>query len=358
MDRFSPEFIRKRQFGLERFLQRVIIHPRLSKHTSLKSFLTRPILGIDEAQSSPKIESPSGMAAVVEQISDVVVNVFSKSRTVDEKFIHMKKTIGIVEGHLEKITTLHGNLSISFKGVSDALMTSGQAFNQISLCVGQMERIVSAGSGLDFVEGRPLRSVLGDYGQLLEERSAVTARMGEEMDIKAHLLLGELGQYCRSAKQALKLRDQKQFEWQDIADHLESSKEEHSQLSGEPTAGNAGVADKLRANKSAMMSFLSERLEALRGVDPVTARAERIKKLEEKMKELEEVAVTSQDQSKEIDATILSEFTGFTSMLSREIKNELVPNLRDTWIPYHQQELELFSSFAKDTLNVGTEQSM
>ncbi|PJF17411.1 hypothetical protein PSACC_02771 [Paramicrosporidium saccamoebae] len=353
MDRFSPEFIRKRQVGLERFLQRVLIHPRLARHSCLKSFLTKPILGIDDVQASPKVDSPTtGVAAVIEQVSDVVVNAFTKTRVIDEKFVATKKTIGVAEGHLDKITGLHGNLSISFKGLSDALMASGQAFSQVSSSVGQIEKIVSAGLGREYsTDTIPLRTTLGDYGQLLEERSAVAARMGEELDVRAHLLLIELGQYCRSAKNALKLRDNKQFEWQDLADHLESSREELAHLSGEATSSTAGVGEKIRANKSAMVNFIAGRFDSMRGIDPITARADRIRKLEAKVKELEETSVSSQDQSKEVDAMIDSEFVGFTLMLSKEVRSGLVPSLRDTWTQYHQQDLELFSSFLRDTLD-------
>jgi sorting nexin-4 len=176
--------------------------------------------------------------------------------------------------------------------------------------------------------------------------------MGEELDVRAHLLLIELGQYCRSAKHALKLRDNKQFEWQDLTDHLESSKEELAHLSGEATSSTAGVGEKIRANKSAMVNFLAGRFDSMRGIDPITSRADRIKKLEARIKELDETSVSSQAQSKEVDAMIDSEFVGFTLMLSKEIKNGLVPNLRDTWTRYHQQDLELFSSFSRDTLDV------
>lgn len=118
MDRFSPDYIRKRQQGLERFLNRLLSHPRLAGDPELKSFLTVPIIGVDSVQPVPSLESPTGMAAVVEHLSDAVISVFSRPRPVEERFLVMRRVVGIAEGHFERIAALHGKLVASYRGTS------------------------------------------------------------------------------------------------------------------------------------------------------------------------------------------------------------------------------------------------
>lgn len=360
MDRFSPEFIRKRQQGLERFLHRILLHPRLSQHAALKSFLTQPVLGIEENMSIPKMESPTGMAAMMEQLSDVVVNVFSKTRPIDERFIIMKKTVSIIEGHMDKLTALHGQLSSAYMGLSESFMSSGNALSQVSSNFGQLERIVSAEVGDGRLENStPLRTIIGDYGQLLEERSANIATMGTGVDMKVYLPLSEFAQYCRGAKHALRLRDQRQSEWQDIEEHLNAAREECSELSGDTAKSSSSevtAGERLRASKSAVVSYLSERIDSFRGIDPITARTERMKKLENRIKELIEALEAGQEQSKTIDVTVEKEYHGFLVILAREFREQLIPGQCAAWINLHQQDLSLWSAFARDTLGISTEE--
>jgi len=44
LDRFSPEFIQKRQLSLERFLARLMLHDRLASHPMTLHFLTKDFL--------------------------------------------------------------------------------------------------------------------------------------------------------------------------------------------------------------------------------------------------------------------------------------------------------------------------
>lgn len=123
MDRFSPEFIKKRYIGLERFLKRLSLHPNFSNHPALKSFLTQPILGVDETlmknlekANFDESNSSSRVATVVEHVSDAVINAFTKRKPIEEKYLVMKKVASIEKVNFEKISTLHGKHVNAYKG--------------------------------------------------------------------------------------------------------------------------------------------------------------------------------------------------------------------------------------------------
>lgn len=383
MDRFSPDFIKKRQYGLERFLRRTLAHPHLSKHPALHAFLTQTILvGAEEEGAStpvPKMESPSGMAAVIEKLSDAVINALaSSSRSVDDRFVNMRSVADLLEAHLERVASLHGKLASAFSGMSEALLGSSQAMAQVSSGLSQLERLLVAEPGAKAAaaaaaaasappQHMPIRSIVGDFAQLEEERSATCAKMAEEMELRAHRLLVELTHYCRGAKQALRLRDQKQFEWQDLHDHLAATREELANLTGDPShraaspsAGDeppepqsmsASAGELIRAHKSAVVNFFTEKIDSFRGVDPITSRAERTRRLQERIAELEAALATSKTQSGSIDGRLEEEFAGFQAMIGREVHQLVLPYLSEAWESFHRDELALWDAFVSETLS-------
>lgn len=363
MDRFSPSFIKKRQQSLERFLKRTLLHPKLSNHPTLISFLTQPILGIDETEIEKglpsQMDSPSGMAAVVEKLSDAVINVFSANRQVDEKFLVMKKTAGLLEAHFDKLAGIYGKLVSSSRGLSEAMVASASILASTSTHFGRLERLIEQFGPHTSVDAEPsscipLRTLIGDYGQLMEERSTVSASLSDDTELKIHLLLCELAQYCRVVRYSLRLRDQKQFEWQDLLDHLQEYRQEHAQLLGEPSQAEGDssltASDRLRASKSAVVSFLAEKIDSLRGVDSITSRTERIKKLETRIAEIEVALCSSKELSSTVDSTIEREYHGFLSMVNRELIGSLFPEMAFTWNQFHHHELSIWNTFIQDSL--------
>jgi len=119
-DRFTPEFIRRRQLALERFLGWVARHPVLGGMDCFRHFLSQPALASEATASNaaPKEEgSPkAGVAAVIEQISEAVLNSFGKNRPIDERFVQMKRTNALMEGHYAKLALTHAKLTSAQKG--------------------------------------------------------------------------------------------------------------------------------------------------------------------------------------------------------------------------------------------------
>lgn len=267
------------------------------------------------------------------------------------------------------IFILHDSCLIFILGLSEALISSGTAMDRLSSLFGRLETIVDgfvSDSREQQQQKKPMRSILGDYSQLMQEEGTLVATMAEEMDIKVSLLASELSGYSHNAKKALKLRDSKQQEWQDLQDHLNSCREELRILSGQDntsTTSNtatsntgiteSGASDKIWSRKTVMVNYLAERLDSIRGIDPVTSRTERIRKLEQRITELEDTKKISQSFSTKVDSNISKEFQIFMAILDWEVKESYVSNMANIWINYYQSELGLLETFVKDSFAVG-----
>ena len=59
MDRFSPDFIVKRQFALQRYLQRLDAHPLVKESRVYGEFLTKEYLGQEQSEASSDTTLPS-----------------------------------------------------------------------------------------------------------------------------------------------------------------------------------------------------------------------------------------------------------------------------------------------------------
>lgn len=393
MDRFSPDFIRKRLIGLERFLNRLARHPRLQCNPNLKLFLTRPGLGVDHSAKTaaatkvPNIEGPSGVAAVVEQLADVVGNVFSRGRPVGERFLVMKKVVTVTEGHFERLSQHYSQLHNVNKTLSQEMLSSSSALEKLSSSFGQLERLVASNFNPNTdlpacviaAQYKPaLRTLFGDYGQLLEEQSTLLMNFSTQVELKMHIPMVELSNYCKSAKHTLRLRDKKHNEWLDLSDELRRIEEELQVMSGEGAASagegsteggganNYPIEDiqvesttstqpafeRIRKSSANVMNYFSEKIDSFRGVDPITSRSDRVKRLEQRLRDLQVTLTKNKEQSELMDTTLERDFSIFTDLLVEEMRSLFSPDVCKTWSEFHRQELDLWQNFMHDTLRV------
>lgn len=359
MDRFSPDFIKKRQLRLERFLQRILIHPQLSIHPALRAFLTQPVLGLssEEAENEQRgdgsqFDSPNKSSSMVGQIGESIAGVlFRKGRPVEERFQVMKNLAGMLESNFDRVAEDHAKLIGEFKGLADAVTSSATALSQLSSAFGHFERLVFAPDN-NFSDhssttiARPVRGLLADYGQVLEEEAVSAASIVEQLGAKVQLLLADYADYCQNARQALKLRDQRQFDVQEMTESLTTATDELAVLSG---TGDAEV-DRFTAGKTAVFNFLNEKVDQLRGLDPIAAKSERKRKFEQRIVDLEISLEKAKAASAKVDETIVREFSLFQQVLRYDFAKNLVPNMKEVWHDHLKRVEHCWDSFAQDTL--------
>lgn len=359
MDRFSPDFIRRRQVGLERFLRRLTRHPRLQKHPVLESFLTKPILGIDEDMSEEGGDlapgSSTSSTTTGSSLVDSLLSVFSggpgKGRTVEERFLVMRKLTGVLESNFDKVTEGQSRLVAGYRGLSDALLASASAFSQASTIFSQLDRVINSdttGSG-DLPTATtvtPVRTLLGDLGQAAEEESVCAVALADDLELRGQLLTSEYANYCRSARALLKYRDLRQYECQDLCDALAEARTELSTLTGGSSLadGSAASGGGSNSTKTAIVNFFTEKVDQMRGLDPVTARAERIRRLERRCEELELSVARTRARSEAADRALADgEYSTFLDLLGYDFVHVYQPGIQGAWRKYQSQLLQIWS---------------
>lgn len=124
-DRFSQEFIEKRRHSLLSYLERISRHPKLQQSLVLRKFLEAPDLAAEQEvfkakqrqssdgggaglgdKTSTSSTSTSGSSTMFENISDALLNAFTKVKKPDEKFSEYKEAVSKFEDSLIAIEKL------------------------------------------------------------------------------------------------------------------------------------------------------------------------------------------------------------------------------------------------------------
>jgi sorting nexin-4 len=97
--------------------------------------------------------------------------------------------------------------------------------------------------------------------------------------IRLHSLL----QYSHANRAVLRLRDQKQLDFEELSDYLSGVTAERDRLAA-VISGHAGSASGL-----GLGAYLKDKVDALRGLDDDQARVQKMKKLDGKIKEVQPI---------------------------------------------------------------------
>ncbi|KAJ2721646.1 intercellular trafficking and secretion [Coemansia sp. Benny D115] len=285
-DRFSEEFVSKRKHGLERFLKRVLLHPVLRTSHHLTVFLEAKDWS-SEYEIKPKSEN-----GVLDSLGDSLLSTFSKVRKRDERFVEMRDTIVRLEDNLTRTQKL-------YLRVTHRQMDLQQAYEEL-------------GTGLidlgDIETGMTMALV--EAGNALKMHHLALKQLAEQTE---DLFLGEVEEYisyCEGYLDLLKLRDQKQAEFEDLTEYLQQSVAERERLSNHQSA--VGV--------SAVTNFIKGKVRDLRGVDPATSRQQRIENLTARITELEAAVETSREESDLLSDLVTGEYEVFGLIKQHDFK--------------------------------------
>ncbi|KAG2237157.1 hypothetical protein INT48_004659 [Thamnidium elegans] len=266
-DRFSADFTEKRRISLERFIQRIARHPILGKAEFFIMFLESS--EFNDASSRALRE---GQETMMDTIGDSLLNAFSKIRKPDARFIEMKEHSDLMEQNLDML--------------QKTLLRTNKRYED--LCKDYQEFTASL-SGLSDMEPAfqsfliPLIAGLNEYTKHMNQ-----LRLEDE---KWQIEIQDYMAYYHTVKDVLKLRDQKQLDFEELSDYLVSITEDKIKF-GE----NSGVA-----------SYITDKLNEVRGADADKIKRERLNKMDERVKEIQEAI----DQSLHIS-------TGFSDQIRKE----------------------------------------
>ncbi|KAG1458874.1 hypothetical protein G6F56_006290 [Rhizopus delemar] len=248
-DRFSQDFIEKRRISLERFMQRITRHPILGKAELFILFLEST-----EFNNASERALREGQETMMDTIGDTLLNAFTKIRKQDPRFVEMK----------EKSERMEENLDILQRTLSRTHRRSEE------LCA-DYEELQSSVRGLLEVEKTVsmdrFASVLNQYTNQMKQMTISEGRW--QMEVYDYM------SYYRSIKGVLKLRDQKQLDFEELSEYYQSTLDEKERIVQNKKDG--GVAN-----------FISDKINEVRGTDAEKIKREKILRLDERLRELQE----------------------------------------------------------------------
>ncbi|KAJ9114436.1 intercellular trafficking and secretion [Naganishia adeliensis] len=292
-DRFSIDFIEHRRSDLQHFVDRLARHPTLQRSQIVNDFLqsTQWSVAMNKHLSTP---SPDGRPTLLDNISDSLVNAFTKVRKPDERFLEMREAIDKYEEAMNSIDRLVGKERSRTEDLAQDYVDLAASYQGL----GYLE------SGITEPLNRFAEKML-DYSTLLKELDAKTV---EPFLSHCHLLV----QYSQTHKSVIKLRDQKQLDFEELSAYLSAVVAERDRLAALNTGHTAAPVG--------ISTFLRDKVDQLRGTDDIHTRRERIRKMDIKIKELQDAVTGAHETSTEFSEEIIKEHNIFELSKQAEMK--------------------------------------
>ncbi|KAF8320548.1 lipid binding protein [Cantharellus anzutake] len=313
-DRFSPEFVEHRRVELERFLVRIARHPILQRATLVRSFFESTDWTVKMHQHLAHPPGPDPVPSLLDNISDTLLNAFSRVRKPDERFLEVREGIDKFDEGLNSIDRLWNRS----RSRTDDLSND---YHDLALSI----------QGLGFLESG-ITEHLNAFSNTLLEFSAIlknnTVNNTDPFLTHLHSLLA----YSQAHRGVLRLRDQKQLDLEELTQYLSNVVIERDRLSsliaGRPGTTSQGIG-----------AYLRERVDAIRGADDDRSRVEKMRKLDTKITELQDAVTTASETSEAFSSETLKEYTVFQHAKRAEMK-DLFDAVADGQIDTYRKAME------------------
>ncbi|TFY72784.1 hypothetical protein EVG20_g207 [Dentipellis fragilis] len=322
-DRFSPEFMERRRQDLHRFLQRLARHPTLQRSTLVRAFFESTEWHVIMHQHVAHPPGPEQSQGVIDNISDTLLNAFARVRKPDERFLSMRENVDKFE---ESIATSE-RLWTRVRGRT----TAGNPDNPGEDLTADYHDLAVAVQGLGFLESG-ITDQLNHFSNTLLEFSALLRHTTQNTTDPFLVHLHSLLTYSHAHRAVLKLRDQKQLDLEELTDYLSGVTAERDRLSAiiSGHAGSSGLG---------LSAYLRDKVDAIRGADDDRSRVEKMKKLDVKIKELQDAVTTAHETSDAFSDETLREQAVFQYAKEAEMK-EMLTNLADGQIELYKSAME------------------
>ncbi|KAG2184622.1 hypothetical protein INT43_000535 [Umbelopsis isabellina] len=313
-DRFGSEFVERRRQSLQWFLDRIARHPLYQQSQSTRVFLESVNFKHDKQLQAIRDQS-SG--SVIETLSDTFLNAFTKVQKPEERFVEMKENV-------DKLADNLGTVERLYSRISKRQYDLAQDYNMFSTSI----------DGLSILE-TGIASELGQFAETSKKYAGAIKDMCEQEDLNFLNKVHEYLSYCQSAKGTLRVRDQKQVDFEELSNYLQHTVAEREKTlhPGRRLEGSGGVN---------ITGFLADKVKEVRGVDMVQAKQEKLERLEQKIKELQEEVARSNDLSNMFSTQVMKEFQVFERAKAAELRNGLL-DYTDCHIEFYKQGAKIWS---------------
>jgi sorting nexin-4 len=145
--------------------------------------------------------------------------------------------------------------------------------------------------------------------------------------------LNDMESYITAIKALLKVREQKQMDFEGLTDYLNKMAQERDTLASHGNTGASG--------------FLRQKFEDVRGVDHEQSRRERQRKLEVNISRMTTEVENAKKESEAFDTEVVKEVSDFERIKAVEFRDTL-GGLADANIAFFQGNIEIWERFVHD----------
>ena len=383
LGRFTPDFIKRRQLGLKRFLIRIDSHPWLGRCDVFLNFLRTPIVGMGSASSnllknrcnsesslSASVEEPSGSSSylkpVIDGLGDVLqaTSLFSRSlKDIPEEFVKLRKEVKMIKGHLSQLERLFsarvfGHQPAIIEGMKEIAGNFDELSASIDLSLSSQQQ---NNSGNDSISPPFVKSMLSRVSATMTQCAHLMDKSIDDQELNLLAVLLEYCQYCDSALEIIEARDRRQVEVEELTKLISGYEKEIEELEGvkiiegsddSKASENCEKSEKVdppplassTATTSNVFSYLSSKWDSWKGVDPITARKNRLTKCQTKLSETRKALKISSELLGRFDTVLGDEIGSFIDVLKAELGKEF-ENHGSGQIKYHETNLVYWSDF-------------
>ncbi|KAI8084481.1 uncharacterized protein BX664DRAFT_374922, partial [Halteromyces radiatus] len=315
-DRFGTDFVEKRRTSMERFLQRIARHPILGRAQFFIMFLESSEFNDASARALRE-----GQETMMDTIGDSLLNAFAKIRKPDQQFVDMKNRVDRLE---ENFSLLEKTLTRTNKRTDDLSHDYMELASSIR-GLGQLETTF-----------QPSLDTFSDATIGYAKNISTMASYDSEWLSEVHDYMS----YHNAMKDVLKLRDQKQLDFEELTDYLQSTiKEREKTMYPSDTTG--GLTD-----------YLTGKLNEVRGADAEKIRRERVLRLDDRIRELQDAIEQTHEVSNAFSDQVKKENEFFVRNNAIEMHDAL-ETYANAKIDFYQKGVDLWRHVVQTLENTG-----
>lgn len=370
------------------------------------NFLRTPVIGMSvglggrrsDSQSSINCEtSPTSstvsvtssyLKPVLESLSDVTATIFCRPpKSVPDAFLNLRKDVKMIRSHLSQLERLFSNRVLGhqpaiIEGMKEIAVNFDELSASIDLNLSSTSRDKETGgeaNNLDqeFISPPFVKSMLSRVSATMTQCAHLLDKSIDDQELNLLAVLLEYTQYCDSALEIIEMRDRRQVEVEELGklvdgyereiDELEGSKKE-SKYSKGPKETEESVSESnedyevnkdevkdsntiptptiptLTPKNTNFFDYISSKWDAWKGVDPITARKNRLQKCQCRLKDTQSALKMSSTLSTRADSALSEEISTFISLLKSELQKEFDHHCK-AQVKYHETSLVYWKDF-------------
>jgi sorting nexin-4 len=258
-------------------------------------------------------------SSVFDNFADTFVNAFSKVHKPDKRFIEVREKADKLDedlGHVEKIVARVARREADLEA------------DYADLAI-QFHKLVNLESGVE----APLHA----FAASVENTSRGIKELKEHTDQDYLSSLRDMEAYIVAIKSLLKLREQKQLDFEGLTEYRTKAANDRDMLASSHGASGLGGPS----------GFIRSKLEDVRGVDHEQSRRERVRKLEVQIDRLTREVEEAKRTTEMFDEEVVREVADFERIKAVEFRDTL-GGLADAHISFYRGTIDTWERYIVD----------